>query len=496
MHKDFKILLELSKKIQLLTSISRLLEWDQETYMPPEGATVRAEQVELMAELIHQRKTHPNFGEALARLEKAEHELSDNERAALREWKRDYKLALALPPPFVKKFAKVTSESISIWATARKNNDFAHFAPTLKNIISLCKERASFIGFDANPYDALLDTFEPGLTISKVSPLFKELKEGLLPLLKKIQSAPQIKDDFLYGDFSHDEQLDFGNELLKAMGHDSAKGRLDLSTHPFSMAIHPSDSRITTRITAGSFFDCIGAVLHEAGHSLYEMGLLPEYYGSPICEPASYGIHESQSRFWETRIGQSKPFWSHFLPKLQKRFPQLEGVALNDFYRAINRVIPSCTRVEADEVTYSLHVILRYEMERDLISGSLPVDQIPARWNETMQELLGITPPSDAEGCLQDIHWSFGAFGYFPSYTLGNLYASQFFEAFEEAYPDWESRVQKGELTFIREWLNQMIHQHGRVFSAEELVEKVTGKPASAAPYLSYLHRKYNAIYS
>jgi carboxypeptidase Taq len=502
-QKEYQALFSLSKKIRLLDSISHLLEWDQETYMPKRGSFVRAEQIALMASLSHQERIGKKYASALAKLINLETGairgtgLSDLQKAALREWRRDFLKSVALPNSFVQTFARLSSESMTAWSEARQNNCFSDFAPWLEQIIELCQKKAEYLGYKNHPYDALLDCFEPGATCSETDVIFKKVKKKIRALLLQIMEKKPIDNRCLHGKFPAEKQLGFGRELLTAMGYEAEKGRLDLSQHPFSMSIHPSDSRVTTRIHASSLFDSLSAVLHEGGHSLYEMGFLPEYYGSPLCEAVSLGIHESQSRLWETRIGQSKPFWRYFLPRLKSYFKVLEKVSLDEFYRAINSVTPSFIRVEADEVTYSLHVILRFELEKQLIEGSLTVPELPFAWNHLMQTYLGITPPTDREGCLQDIHWSMGAFGYFPTYTLGNLYAAHFFKAFEKAFPDWEQRVSQGELLFLREWLRENIHQHGRAYGARELLQRVCGATTpSEVPYLTYLNQKYQGIYT
>lgn len=480
-----------------------MLEWDQETYMPKAASALRADQIELMAGLIHKEKTSTAFQKALSKLidlksgKMLSKGLEPLQQAALKAWRRDYLIAVALPNAFVKDFAKLSSESMTVWAEARKNNSFQMFAPYLEKVVAMCRQKAEYLGYKKHPYDALLDLYEPETTTQEIASLFTKVKKGVGTLLTGIASSPQIDDKCLHGKFSHEKQLSLGKTILEAMGFDLNRGRLDLSTHPFSMTIHPSDSRLTTRIHRTSIFDCISTVLHEGGHSLYEMGLMPEYYGSPLCEAVSLGIHESQSRLWETRIGQSKAFWKHFLPLLKKTFKgKLEKVTLDQFYKAINKVEPSLIRVESDEVTYSLHVILRFELEKQLIEGSLEVADIPEAWNHLMKTSLGITPPTDREGCLQDIHWSMGAFGYFPTYTLGNLYAGQLFETFEKAYPDWEERISKGDLLFFREWLQENIHRHGRAYQASELIKRVSGKQLSEEPYLNYLSKKYKELYN
>jgi len=314
-------------------------------------------------------------------------------------------------------------------------------------------------------------------------------------LLKDIMSKKQTNDTFLFGSFDPQKQLEFSRHLLEKMGFPFSSGRLDLSTHPFSSTLHPTDNRITTRIHPTALMSNILAVLHEGGHALYGMSLPAEHFGTPLGEPISHGIHESQSRWWETRIGKSKPFWSHFYPLLQEYFPEnLKNISLDTFYKAINKVEPSFIRIEADEVTYPMHIILRFELEKALIEGSLKVSEIPDAWRAKMKELLGIEPKTDSEGCLQDIHWAMGGFGYFPSYTLGNLYCCSLFSAFEKQHPEWQAHVAKGNLLFIKEWLYHNVHRYGRQYDSIELIEKITGMPFTEKPYSDYLIQKYKDI--
>ena len=482
----FEKVWEQGKRIARFEGVLHLIEWDQETYMPKGSAQSRADQIELLASTIHKERTDPQFLENLRRLDPKK--LEPWQKAALREWKEDVRKAEALPNDFVKAFAKLTSESMVVWTEARKESNFKKFAPILKKVIKMCREQADFLGYEDSPYDALMDLYEPGMTVKKINPLFKKLGSSLSALLEKI---PEADNSCLRQTVADEKQIAFGNKLLKAMGYDLNHGRLDLSTHPFSTSMHPTDSRVTTRITEHSYFDNLSAVLHEGGHGLYEMQLDPQYFGTPVGESRSLGIHESQSRTWETFIGQSRPFWQHFFPLLQKSF-KLEKTDLDTFYTAINRVKPSFIRVEADEVTYCLHVILRFQIERDLIEGKMEVADIPEAWNASMQKLLGVTPLTDREGCLQDVHWAMGGVGYFPTYALGTVYAAQFFEAFTKEHPDWEKRVSHGELLFIRDWQKEKIHKWGRTFSSAELVKRVTGRELEVAPYLNYLERKYS----
>lgn len=502
-HKDYIKLHGISREIRILEGISSHLDWDQETYMPPDGAGIRAEQLKTLAGIIHKKRIGRPFASALNKLidlksgKLRAHHLNEAQNAALGEWRRDYLIHKALPQKFVEKFASLTSQSIHVWHHAKEHNSFQQFAPFLEQLIVMSRKKADYLGYKEHPYDALLDHYEPHTTTKEVTALFGHLRQSITALLKKITSSKEIDDSFLSGKFSHEKQMEFGKLLMKSTGYEMTKGRLDLSGHPFSSASHPTDSRITTRIHKTGLMDSLMAVLHETGHALYEMGLPIDHYGSPLGEAISMGMHESQSRWWETRIGLSKPFWSYFFPLLQQEFKaQLGKITLDQFYKGINKVSPSLIRIESDEVTYSLHVILRFELERALIEGSLAVRDIPEAWNAKMQELLGITPKNNAEGCLQDIHWSMGAFGYFPAYTLGNLYTSHFFLGFERDFPKWQERVAKGELDFINSWLGQKIYQHGRRYTSKELLQNVSGKPFSAEAYTKYLTNKYTDLYT
>lgn len=498
--KNYQKIFELSKHSRTLQGIVHLLDWDQETYMPPGAQEIRAEQLKVMAGLIHREKTSKKFARSLSALidlksgEILAKELSFQQQAALKEWRRDYLHDTALPAKFVEEFAKTTSEAINIWRKAKEKNDFSLFAPFLKKIVSLSKKKADFIGYADHPYDALLDQFEPDMKTKEVDALFSHLRKELTPLIKKL-TLHEIDNRFLFGKWDREKQIAFSWKILEAMGYDLKSGRLDFSTHPFSSSSHPTDSRITTRIHPDSLMSNIFVILHEGGHALYEMGLPQELYGSPLCESRSMGVHESQSRWWETRIGLSKPFWQYYFPILKDTFKgQLEPISFNSFYQAINKVKPSYIRVEADEVTYPLHVILRFELEKSLIEGSLKVEEIPDAWNAKMEESLGIIPQTPSQGCLQDIHWSMGAFGYFPTYTLGNLYAAHLFEAFAAQHPDWEQKVAAGQLDFIKLWLHENIYLHGRRYSTPQLLENATKKQFSAEPYLNYLKNKYQRL--
>lgn len=501
-QKEYQKLFNQGRYVQTLHGVSSLLDWDQETHMPEGAAEIRADQLKILAGIIHKEKVSTKFLKPLSKLidlktgQILASDLSSQQKSALREWRRDYLIETALPKKFVEDFAKLCSQGILAWRTARQNNDFRSFAPFLKKIITFNQRKADYIGFENHPYDALLDLYEPGMTEVKTSHIFDQLKDGILQLLKKITAANQIDDHKLLGSYPEDLQLAFSKKLLTSMGYDFKFGRLDLSTHPFSSSAHPSDSRVTTRLHLDNIFSCISTVLHEGGHSLYEMGLPLVQFGSPLGQSISMGIHESQSRFWETRIGLSKPFVSYILPLLKQTFPSnLQQVDENYCYRAINKVEPSLIRVEADEVTYPLHVILRFELEKALIDGSLSIKDLPSAWNEKMQKYLGILPPNNKLGCLQDIHWSMGAFGYFPTYALGNLFAAELFSTFATENPQWEERIGKGEFHFIKDFLQKHVYRYGREYRSQDLIQKVTGKTFSPESYLNYLQKKYSEIY-
>jgi carboxypeptidase Taq len=502
-QESYKSLCGLSKRHCMLDGISGLLSWDQETYMPKDAAPIRAEQREILSEFSHEIKTSKELENHLSKLidlktgEVLWKEADDKQKAALRAFKRDFLRAKKLPTSFVQEFTKLTSEAIFVWQDAKTNNDFALFQPYLEKIIVLLKRKADYIGYEAHPYDALLDEFEPGMMTAQVEELFgklsKEIPKLLQDLVERQKRHPRQESVIKLSD---DEQMKVCKDILKRIGFNFARGRVDLSSHPFSSAYHPFDSRITTRLESHGLLTQVLTTLHEAGHSFYEMGLPPENYGMPLGEAISLGIHESQSRFWETRIGRSFAFWQYFYPEINRLFPgRCDSVPLDRYYKEISRVEPSFIRVDADEVTYPLHVILRFEIEKELIEGKLQVKDLPARWNERMTKLFGVTPKTNREGCLQDIHWSMGAFGYFPTYTLGNIFCAELFNVFQKDHPDWEDKVRRGEFDFIREWHTSHVHCHGRRYNSIELIEKIKGAPLSEKPYLDYLAGRYKAIF-
>jgi carboxypeptidase Taq len=487
-----------------LQSAASLLSWDQETYMPRGGGEARAEQIATLQGLAHERLTAPETEALLGqwldlRTGKplADPAWDAEAEALLRETWRDYSKARQLPNEFVRRLGKTCALAQQVWVEAKTRNDYSLFLPHLREIVALKKEEVGYRGSTDHPYDALLDIYEPGTNCKDLSILFDALKAWLVPFLNRIMTSPvKPRAEALKGCFDPQQQLDFGRVVLTAMGYDFHRGRLDLSAHPFTTSFHPTDVRITTRISEQNFTGSLFSCIHEGGHGLYDQGLPAARYGTALGESISLGIHESQSRLWENCVGRSLPFWRHFYPLLQKSFPiQLEDFSLENFYPALNRVVPSFIRVDADEVTYNLHIILRFEIERELLEGTVFVEDLPALWREKMAAYLGIAPPTDREGMLQDVHWSLGAIGYFPTYALGNFYAAQFFAEAQRDLAELPALLSRGELLPLKQWLNANIHRWGRRYSAKELVHRVTGQPLTLGPFMSYIEQKYSEIY-
>lgn len=494
-------LLELVRRSALLGSCGAVLSWDRETYMPSGGNDHRANQLSLLAGVAHEWSTHPRIGELLEEL--ADSELNDGGETDsvvnIREIRRAYDRAVKLPQRLVEELSRVTALAQHHWAEARRDDRFATFAPWLKQIIDLKREEAAAVGYadGGEPYDALLDEYEPAASSAEITREFDALRAELVPLLDAIRgSQRRPQTEILQRHFPESEQSTFGLEAAAAIGFDFDRGRLDVTTHPFCSGFGPGDCRLTTRYDERFFPTSFFGTLHEAGHGLYEQGLPAEAFGSPLGSSVSLGIHESQSRLWENLVGRSQAFWQHFYPKAQRHFPHALGdVDFADFHFAINAVTPSFIRVEADEVTYNLHIMLRFDLERELIAGRLDPDDVPTAWNERFAADMGITPDSDADGCLQDVHWSAGLFGYFPTYALGNMYASQFFAAADQELGDLQPMLAAGEFQPLLDWLRQHIHQQGQRFPATRLVEVVTGDKLSNRPLVQHLNDRFRPLY-
>jgi carboxypeptidase Taq len=509
-------LCELQRQAATLGSIGSLLNWDQETYMPRRAGAFRSDQQALIARLHHERSTSPRIGELLAACESngVLKGGADSPIAAdVREMRRDYDRATKLPSDLVAELAKVGSQSQEVWKEARQKNDFAMFRPWLERMMALTRRQAECYGVPAGGelYDALLDEYEPGATAAMIEATFRPLRERLSALVKELASSGKAIDDAVLGvKIEAGRQHELGQFVLRAMGFDFEAGRLDTTTHPFCSGMAPGDTRLTTRYRDEAFTDALYGSMHEAGHGLYEQGLpkaeliagLPAF-GRPVGESISLGIHESQSRMWENFVGRSREFWVWLWPIAQKMAAPdgnaaagpLAGFTVDQIYAAVNTAEPSLIRVEADEATYNLHVMLRFELERGMIRGDLAVKDLPGEWNRRVKDYLGLEVPDDARGCLQDVHWAFGLIGYFPTYTLGNLYAAQFWETINQQIPDLKARMARGDFAALKAWLNTNIHAQGRRYRAADLCQKLTGKPLSADPLMRHLEGKLRAVY-
>ncbi|MCA9243373.1 MAG: carboxypeptidase M32 [Phycisphaerales bacterium] len=489
-------LLDKIRELHALRSVEGVLEWDQETQMPKKAAAARAEQIALIAGLAHQRLASDEMGDLLSKAEGAGAADDPAHATNIRETRRDHDRAVRIPNELVREYARAASLGKDAWQKARAESNFAAFMPALQRLLDIRIRYAEHYGWKSEPYDALMDEFEPGATAAEVAAVFSGMKTELAGLVSRIMQAPkQPNSALLERDFPVEQQAAFNRELAGAINFDFEAGRIDVSTHPFCSGFSPTDVRLTTRYHKNMAAMSMFGTLHEAGHGLYEQGFSPEHTNTPMAQAISLGIHESQSRMWENQVGRSRPFWEFFFPKAKARFQALSDVSLDDWHFAVNAVKPSLIRVEADEVTYGLHIILRFEIERRMLRKEISLKDIPDAWNTSMQELIGITPPNDAQGCLQDIHWAQGIFGYFPTYALGNLYSAQFFNAAQNAMPDMWEQIRNGRMTPLREWLREHIHKHGRRYRAKELVKVVTGEELSPEPFMAYLNEKYGALY-
>jgi carboxypeptidase Taq len=482
--------------VRALAGTVSLLQWDQETYMPPRGAQARGDQLAAVQAALHERLTSPRVAEAL---ERAEREAGDDpdRRATLRALRFDHMRAARIPQDLVRALAQAQADGVDAWKDARARSAFAVFAPKLERLVALRREQADAIGVPGGGerYDALLEGYEPGMRVARLEPLLAHLVGWLRPVVDKLDAAPRPDDAFLRGAFPAEGQWRFTLELLALMGFDPAAGRQDRSIHPFTLGLDPGDVRVTTRIFEDQPLSAIFSTLHEGGHGLYEQGLPAEHRRSVLCAAPSMGIHESQSRLWENLVGRSLPFWRAALPRLAREFPSLAGVPVEAFHRAVNRVERSLVRVEADEVTYNLHIALRFELELALLRGTLAIADVPDAWAARSEALLGIRPSRDADGVLQDIHWAWGDIGYFPTYTLGNLYAATLFGAAERALPGLADAIGAGDLAPLRGWLERHVHRVGRREEAEDIVRDASGEGLTDRDFEAYVKAKYGALY-
>lgn len=491
---DFQKLWDTLKEIADISGAIALMSWDQEVMMPDGGAAMRARQLSTLHGISHQKFVE----EAGSLLEKAKEvkELDDFQRRNLNEISRVHGKLTKLPKEFVMSMSRLSSEALPKWVEARKNNDFSLFEPYLEKIVESKIRHAEYIGYDENPYDALIDDYEPGMTAKTLEGVFEPFKKSLSKLLVAIKEKPQVDDSFLLENVSQDGQLSFCSKLVQQLGYDMGHGRQDLSAHPFSIGMNPQDVRITTMLKQDDIREMMYSSIHEAGHAMYEQGLPLENYGLPAGEYCSLSIHESQSRLWENNVGRGMAFWEHFLPDLKKTYGgKLDGKSTMDVFKACNQVKPGLIRISSDELTYHFHVILRFEIENALVNRTLKVKDLPEAWNAKIKEYMGLDVPNDSQGVLQDIHWSHGSIGYFPTYSLGSFYAAQLMHFAREAKPGIDAEFAKGDFSTLKSWLSEQIHHKGRLFNAEDLCRQATGEPLNVKYFIDYAWEKFGRVY-
>lgn len=496
MSEKLELLKERLGEVADIDRAASVLSWDQQVNMPPGGNEARGRQLATLSKIAQEKFITDEVGRLIDDL-KQELNGADTDGAALvRVAARNYDKARRVPPSFIAEQAIVTSKAFEAWMEARSKSDFSIFQPHLERVVELVHQYISFFPAGEHPYDTLLDNYEPGMKTAEVKAIFDGLRPKQVKLIKAIASSRQVKDDFLFKKFNEKKLNQFGEEVITYFGYDWTRGRQDKAPHPFQTTFSVNDVRITTRYEDDNPLATLFSTMHEAGHAMYEQGIKPAYERTPLAGGTSLAVHESQSRMWENLIGRSLPFWEHFYPSLKKLFPsQFDGVSLKTFYKAINKVEPSLIRVNADEATYNLHIMLRLELEIGMVEGTIAVRDLPEIWNTKMREYLGVTPPDDAKGVLQDIHWSYGAIGYFSTYALGNLVSVQLWEKINKDIRHLDEQIRKGDFSGLLAWLRKNIHEHGQKYQPQTLVERVTGSRISPAPYVRYLTKKYSEIY-
>jgi len=493
-------LVELLAEVRNLQGARYVLFWDQQVMMPPGGATARSNQMALLSRLRHERFTSPEVGGLLEELRDYEASLpyDSDEASNIRVARREYKKLTRIPPDLIVRLSRAGTQGYGVWMAAREANDFKVFRPALEEIVAVSREICEAAGYQDHPMDVLLDQFEPDMKIADVEPLFAELRASLVPLAKAIAAkAGAVDNSVLHQAFDRDQQLALGREAVKTVGYDlETRGRMDLSVHPYTIDIDMNDARITTRVRENYLGQSLFACLHEAGHGLYAQGVPDKFSQSVLGEGASGGLHESQSRLWENVVGRSREFWQFFFPRLVTHFPaQFAGATPESVYRAVNKVMPSLIRVEADEVTYNLHIMIRFELEKAVFDREVEVKDLAEAWHAKFKDYLGITPADDVTGILQDIHWSSGFGAMFTSYTIGNLASIQLYDEALKAFPDLPARFARGDFDTLRDWMKGNLHVHAAKFAPQELLRRVAGRPLVAGPYLAYIKRKFTDIY-
>ncbi len=492
---------QLKEKIGEVVDIGRaisVLSWDQQVNMPPAGNEARGRQLATLSKIAQEKFITDEVGQLIGDLKEefAGADPDSDEAALIRVTARNYDKARCVPPEFIREQALVSSRAFEAWVEARSKSDFSIFRPHLEKVVELVQKYVSFFPPADHPYDTLLDDYEPGMKTSEVKEIFDGLRPKQVKLIKAIAASKQVKDDFLFKKYNEKKLIDFGVGVITKYGYDWSRGRQDKAPHPFETTFSVDDVRITTRFEDDNPLATLFSTMHESGHAMYEQGIDPVYERTPLSGGTSLAVHESQSRMWENLVGRSLPFWEHFYPSLKKTFPaQLDGVSLKTFYKGINKVEPSLIRVNADEATYNLHIMLRLELEIGMVEGSIAVKDLPEIWNEKMEDYLGIVPPDDARGVLQDIHWSGGAIGYFSTYALGNLISAQLWEKIRKDIRDLDDQICRGDFRELLAWLRTNIHRHGHKYEPQNLVKKVTGSKITPAPYIRYLTKKYGEIY-
>jgi len=496
MSEKIEQLKEILGEVSDIYHAASVLEWDQQVNMPPEGGEARGQQVSTLAKIGHQKSTSDELGKLLDELKNAGFPADSDEAALARVAARQYDKATRVPSSFVAEQAIVTSKAFEAWVEAKSKSDFSIFRPHLEKMVEMVHEYVSFFPPADHPYDTLLDDYEPGMKTADVKTIFEGLRPKQVALIKSIAATKQVKDDFLRKKYNEQKVWAFSETIIRQFGYDFNRGRQDKAPHPFQTTFSVNDTRITNRFEKDNPLATLFSAMHESGHAMYEQGSNPAYERTPLAGGTSLAIHESQSRMWENLVGRSFAFWEYFFPQLKKAFPsQLDGVSVKAFYKGINKVEPSLIRVNADEATYNLHIMLRLEMEIGMVEGKMAIKDLPEIWNEKMRDYLGITPPNDAQGVLQDIHWSSGLLGYFSTYALGNMVSAQLWEKINADMPDLNEQIRKGKFDGLRGWLREKIHVFGHKYDPQDLMTRVTGSKISPDAYVRYLTSKYSEVY-
>jgi len=500
MEQKLKTLKTHLAEVDDLQTAGAILYWDQSTYMPPGGAPARSRQLATLSRLAHEKFIDPQIGKLLDDLQPYADGLPNgsDDAALIRVTRREYERAIKIPAQFTAELSSHTAATYNLWTKARPNNDFAALRPYLEKTLDLSRQMAGFFpGYD-HIADPLIDFADYGMRAETIRRCFAELRAELVPIVQAITGQPAADNACLHQHFPEAQQRAFGEQVIKAFGYDFERGRQDNTHHPYMIKFSLGDIRITTRFDDHDLGDGLFSTLHESGHGMYELGINPDYEATPLARGASSGIHESQSRLWENLVGRSRGFWAHYYPRLQAIFPeQLGAVSLDTFYRAINKVEPSLIRVDADEVTYNLHVMLRFDLELELLEGRLAIADLPEAWHARYRADLGLSAPDDRDGVLQDVHWYSGLIGgAFQGYTLGNIMSVQFFESAQQAHPDIPDQIAQGQFDTLHTWLNENIYRHGSKYTAKELLQHITGQPLTISPYINYLRTKYGMLYA